>query len=55
MVGREGVAVTTLRPSGKAEFDGAPMQVVTQGEMIDEGESIKVIEVTGNRITVVRA
>ena len=55
LAGKEGVALTALRPSGKAEFDDEPVQVVTQGEMIEAGEPVVIIEARGNRITVARA
>lgn len=52
LVGQEGVALTTLRPAGTAEFDGDRVDVVTGGEMIEKDSRIKVIEVEGNRVVV---
>lgn len=51
-LGKEGVTQTTLRPSGFAMIDGERVDVVTEGDMIEKGEKIKVIEVEGNRIVV---
>jgi len=52
LVGAEGVAVTTLRPSGIAEINKKRYQVVTQGEIIDRETKIKVIKVEENEIVV---
>jgi membrane-bound serine protease (ClpP class) len=54
LVGRQGRAVSLLRPAGRAEFDGEPMDVVTQGEFIQPGEPIVISEVHGNRVVVKR-
>ncbi len=51
-LGKEGVTQTILRPSGFATIDGERVDVVTQGDMIEKGERIKVIEIEGNRIVV---
>ena len=52
---KEGIAQTVLRPAGFALIDGERVDVVSQGEMIQKGEAIKVIEVEGNRIVVAKA
>jgi len=51
-LGRTGVAVTLLRPSGTAEFEGVKLPVVSEGEFIPAGTSVQVILVQGNRIVV---
>jgi len=50
--GKEGVALTTLRPSGMVQIDGKKYSVVTSGELIEAKEKIKVVKVEGNRIVV---
>jgi membrane-bound serine protease (ClpP class) len=55
LTGRRGNAVTALHPAGKAEFDGEILVVVTDGEFIEPGTPVEVIEVSGNRIVVRRA
>jgi membrane-bound serine protease (ClpP class) len=55
LLGRQGLARSTLRPSGIAEFDGRRVDVVTEGEMIDAGEPLVVTRVDGNRVVVRRA
>ncbi|MBN2324348.1 MAG: nodulation protein NfeD [Spirochaetes bacterium] len=52
--GKRGIAVTTLRPSGKAEFDGEVLPVETDGEYLSAGDPVEIIEVSGNRILVKR-
>ena len=53
--GEPGVAATRLLPSGKAKIDGRVYDVISDGEVIDKGESIVVVEVAGNRIVVERS
>lgn len=50
--GREGLAVTNLRPSGMIVIDGKKYSVVTAGEMIEKQAQVRVVKVEGNRIVV---
>lgn len=52
LIGATGVAKTVLRPSGTAEIDHQFIDVVTSGEYITEGTSIKVVDVEGMRVIV---
>lgn len=52
LIGKEGVALTPLRPSGTVLIDGKRFDVVTAGEMIDRNISVKVFKVEGARIVV---
>lgn len=52
LAGRTGVASTRLRPSGKARFGDELVAVVSDGVAIDPGQSVRVIQVHGNRIVV---
>ncbi len=52
LVGREGVAVTILRPSGVALIDDERIDVTADGEFIEKGTRIRVVEVDGPRIVV---
>ncbi|MFP4057648.1 MAG: NfeD family protein [Candidatus Brocadiia bacterium] len=54
LVGKRGRAATMLRPAGRAEFDGEPLDVVTEGEYIQPGEPIEIFSVRGNRVVVKR-
>jgi membrane-bound serine protease (ClpP class) len=54
LAGKIGVADSTLRPSGRAVFDGKVYTVEADGEFVDPGRGIIVTRVRGNRITVRR-
>ena len=49
---RTGVAITQLRPSGTAFINGKRVDVVTEGGLIDQGASLKVVAVEGLRVVV---
>ncbi len=51
-VGALGAARTTLRPSGKADFDGQSCDVVTRGEFLESGSRVRVVAVEGMRVVV---
>jgi len=50
--GKEGIALTPLRPAGRAQIEGQPYDVVTQGDFIEIGQDIVVSWIQGNRIIV---
>lgn len=50
--GKEGTALTPLRPSGAVEIDGQRLDVVTEGEFVAPGAPVKVIKVEGPRVIV---
>jgi membrane-bound serine protease (ClpP class) len=52
LLNKIGVAHSTLRPSGIAEIDGHRIDVVSEGEFIEAGTSVKVVRVDGNRVVV---
>ena len=52
VVGAEGTAQTTLRPSGMAEIGGKRLDVVAESDMIERGSTVRVIAVEGSRIVV---
>lgn len=51
-LGKTGTALTTLRPSGKAEVDGKILDVLSNGPVISEGTAVQVVHVEGVKITV---
>jgi membrane-bound serine protease (ClpP class) len=53
-LGRTGTAISALRPAGIAEFDGARVDVVSDGDFVDAGSTIAVTRVDSNRIVVRR-
>jgi membrane-bound serine protease (ClpP class) len=46
--------MSVLRPAGIAMIEGARVDVVSDGEMIEAGARIQVMRVDGNRIVVRR-
>ena len=52
LLGREGVVVTALRPSGSVDFEGRRVSVVSAGEAIPDGARVRVIHIEGNRVVV---
>jgi membrane-bound serine protease (ClpP class) len=52
--GMTGVARSILRPAGKVEIDGMLVDVVTEGEFLEAGATVRVLAVEGSRIVVER-
>ena len=52
VLGALGRALTTLRPSGKAEFDDQIVDVVTEGEFIAPEMPVAVVATDGMRVVV---
>lgn len=52
LLGKEGVALTMLRPAGTALIDDVKVSVVTSGDFIEKNSRIKVTEVEGYRVVV---
>lgn len=52
LLGKEGIALTMLRPSGTAIINNERLDVVTEGGFVDQNRKIKVIKVEGVRIVV---
>lgn len=48
----EGVAISDLKPIGKAEFNNKAYEVKSKGEFIPAGNKLKIIQIEGNRIIV---
>ena len=55
LLGTTGTAETNLRPSGKGRFGDQLVDVVTEGDLIERGASITVLNVEGSRVVVGRA
>ncbi len=51
-IGREGTALTALRPSGIGDFDGVRMDIVSEGDFIPSGVRVRIIQTDGSSIVV---
>jgi len=51
-MGKTGVVTSICRPVGNVDFDGVKLEVVSQGEFIEKGKQVEVIEIEGNRVVV---
>ena len=51
-IGDLGEVVSILRPTGKAKFGDAIVDVVAEGDFLDKGTKIEIIEIHGNRVVV---
>jgi membrane-bound serine protease (ClpP class) len=49
LVGRDGVAITDLRPAGTATIAGERVDVVTEGEYVRQGTAVRVLRSEGYR------
>lgn len=52
LIGLEGVALTSLRPSGTAIINNERLDVVTEGAYIQQGKKVVVVKTEGHRIVV---
>lgn len=55
LMGKQGIVITELRPSGAVVIDKEPVDVVSEGAYIKKGEIVKVVSVNGNRVVVRKA
>ena len=51
-LGAVGVCATDLRPAGTITVEGEPLDVVTEGNFVKQGSSVKIINVDGSRVLV---
>jgi membrane-bound serine protease (ClpP class) len=51
-LGKSGVALTPLRPSGTARIADKRVDVVTVGDFIAQDSNVKVVEVEGSKVFV---
>ena len=51
-LGDRGVADSALRPSGRARFGHRMLDVMTDGEFIQAGEPVEIVQISGRRIFV---
>jgi membrane-bound serine protease (ClpP class) len=51
-VGDTGISRTILRPSGKAVFGDALVDVMAQGQFIEAGEPVRIVSISGDAVVV---
>jgi membrane-bound serine protease (ClpP class) len=51
-IGEIGVAISNLRPGGKAQFGSSILDVITQGELIERGTRVKILSFSGHEAVV---
>ncbi|WP_070120627.1 NfeD family protein [Bacillus marinisedimentorum] len=52
LIGKEGTALTPLRPSGTGVFDDERIDVVSEGGFIASGRPVKIVKTEGSRVIV---
>ncbi|NOX19137.1 MAG: nodulation protein NfeD [Chlorobi bacterium] len=52
LIGKAGVAITDLRPSGAVKIDGKRIDAVTHGDYIEKGAHVTVVEEEGSKVLV---
>ena len=52
LLGAIGQALTDLRPAGLAQFGERRVDVVSRGDYITKGTSVRIVEIEGNRVVV---
>lgn len=54
LVGMEGTALSSLRPSGTVLIEDKRVDVVSDGDFIDKGQKVRVVQVLGGKVIVSR-
>ena len=52
---KNGVAITTLRPAGQIDIEGERYDAMADGAMVNKGEQVRVIDISGNILVVRKA
>ena len=52
VVGKKGIAITSLRPSGRVECEGELFDAVSDEGLIERGEAVIVTEISANHLVV---
>lgn len=52
LLGKKGIAITDLRPSGSVDIDGVKLDVISDGEYILSGTKVEIFEVSGVKLLV---
>lgn len=52
LLGKTGIVLNPLHPAGAAEFDGERLDVISAGEFIEKGRTVRIDKIEGVRILV---
>jgi membrane-bound ClpP family serine protease len=52
LLGKQGVALTDLRPTGIGNFDGIDFDVISEGKYITKGTGLVIYKVQGSKLIV---
>ncbi|MCR5104278.1 MAG: serine protease [Eubacterium sp.] len=52
LIGKKGIAMTDLKPSGKGEFDGVKLDIISSNYYIKKGSALVISAIKNNRIIV---
>jgi len=52
LLGEEGIAITALRPSGTVLVQDRRVDVVSDGEFVEKGARVKVVDTSSSRVMV---
>lgn len=52
LLGKQGIAITDLRPTGVGNFDGIDFDVITEGRYIIKGTRLIIFKVQGSKLIV---
>ena len=52
LLGKQGIAVTDLRPTGTADFDGVEFDVISEGKYITKNTKLVIYKVQGSKLIV---
>ena len=52
LLGKKGVPMTDLRPTGVGQIDGINFDVISEGNYISAGEPVEIIKVEGSKLIV---
>jgi membrane-bound ClpP family serine protease len=50
--GKQGIALTDLRPTGSGDFDGITLDVISEGNYINKGTKLVIYKVEGSKLIV---
>lgn len=52
LLGKNGIAITDLRPAGSVDIDGVKFDVISEGEYIPVGSEVEIFKVNGVKLVV---